>query len=370
LGLINRDNKFRYGSFKIEGQLVRSPTQIDSILSSGWLHTTDKQYRLIEDSYKHAVSNWKELIDETLLYERAKNVVSWGGPKNISMLPIIAEQKGLFSKKDLNTQWLDIQAGKLATELVHNGDLDIGIIVDTNISFIKFQPVNLKVVAVIMEKSDDAIIARKDKGIMNAKQLEGKKVGVTFGTTSHAMTMAYLQSKGVNISKINFVNQPPSDLQSALISGDIDAAALWQPLRFNTRVALKDIAVELQDNPPHKARVLVVVREDYAKTHQKEIAKFLKAMIDAEEYVQKNQQEAQEILSEQVGIPPNVLSASWSEYNLHVFMPKDLLTGIEKQGEWIIATQPEFKQKSLPEYAEALDQTFLKQVKADKVTGF
>jgi ABC-type nitrate/sulfonate/bicarbonate transport system substrate-binding protein len=286
------------------------------------------------------------------------------------MLPIIAEQKGLMVKEGLNAKRQDIQTGKLVFDAIISGNLDIGVTTDTNIAFIKFQPAKLKVVAVIAEKSDDAIIGRKDKGITNAKQLEGKKLGVTFGTSSQAMAIAYLQSKGVNISKVTFINQPPLALQAALTRGDIDAAALWQPLRFNTKIALKDKAVELRDNPPHKARVLVVVREDYAKTHQKEINQFLKAMIDAEEYAKKNQQEVQGILSKEVGIPANVLSASWSEYNLQVSMSKDLLTGIEKQGKWIIATQPEFKQKPLPQYADALAPEFLKQVRADKVTGF
>jgi ABC-type nitrate/sulfonate/bicarbonate transport system substrate-binding protein len=298
------------------------------------------------------------------------STTSWGGPKNIAMLPIVAEQKGLIVKEGLNAKRQDIQTGKLVVDAIISGNLDIGVTTDTNIAFIKFQPAKLKVVAVIAEKSDDAIIGRKDKGITNAKQLEGKKLGVTFGTSSQAMAIAYLQSKGVNISKVTFVNQPPPALQAALTRGDIDAAALWQPLRFNTKVALKDTAVELRDNPPHKARVLVVVREDYAKTHQKEITQFLKAMIDAEEYAKKNQQEVQGILSKEVGIPANVLSASWSEYNLQVSMSKDLLTGIEKQGKWIIATQPEFKQKPLPQYADALAPEFLKQVRADKVTGF
>lgn len=298
------------------------------------------------------------------------STTSWGGPKNIAMLPIVAEQKGLMTKEGLNAKRQDIQTGKLVVDAIISGSLDVGIITDTNIAFIKFQPVRLKVIAVIAEKSDDAIIGRKDKGITSAKQLEGKKLGVTFGTSSQAMAISYLQSKGVNISKVTFVNQPPPSLQAALTRGDIDAAALWQPLRFNTKIALKDTAVELRDNPPHKARVLVVVREDYAKTHQKEITQFLKAMIGAEEYTQKNQQEVQGILSKEVGIPANVLSASWSEYNLQVSMSRDLLTGIEKQGKWIIATQPQFKQKPLPQYADALAPEFLKQVRADKVTGF
>jgi hypothetical protein len=64
LGLTDRGNKFRYGSFRIDGQLIRSPTRIDSIFSSGWLYTTDKQYKLIEDSCREGISDWTELTKE------------------------------------------------------------------------------------------------------------------------------------------------------------------------------------------------------------------------------------------------------------------------------------------------------------------
>jgi ABC-type nitrate/sulfonate/bicarbonate transport system substrate-binding protein len=157
--------------------------------------------------------------------------VSWGGPKNISMLPLVAEKQGYFTKAELSAKREDIQTGKLAMDAVNSGKLDIGILVDTNIAYAQFQPAKLKVVAVIAEKSDDAIIARKDKGISDAKSLEGKKLGITLGTTSQAMAMSYLQAKGVNTGKVTFVNQPPPALQAALTKGDIDAAALWNPLR-------------------------------------------------------------------------------------------------------------------------------------------
>jgi hypothetical protein len=54
LGDNHKENKFRYGSFRVTGQLIRSPSPMDSIPSSGWLYTTDEQYKLIEDGYKQA----------------------------------------------------------------------------------------------------------------------------------------------------------------------------------------------------------------------------------------------------------------------------------------------------------------------------
>lgn len=57
----SKESRFRYGSFKVEGQLINSSTEFEEILSGGWLHTTREQYRLIEDSYKKAIPNWREL---------------------------------------------------------------------------------------------------------------------------------------------------------------------------------------------------------------------------------------------------------------------------------------------------------------------
>jgi ABC-type nitrate/sulfonate/bicarbonate transport system substrate-binding protein len=76
----------------------------------------------------------------------------WGGPKNISMLPIIAEKKGFFKEEGLEVRPNYVQTGKIAMDAVVSGDLDFGIIVETNIAFVKFQEgADIKVVASIAE---------------------------------------------------------------------------------------------------------------------------------------------------------------------------------------------------------------------------
>ncbi|HYN23008.1 MAG TPA: ABC transporter substrate-binding protein, partial [Thermoanaerobaculia bacterium] len=79
--------------------------------------------------------------------------VVWGGPKNISMLPLIAERKGFFKAEGLNTRPNYLQTGKLAMDAVVSRDLDFGVLVDTNIAFVKFQEgADIRVVANIIKK--------------------------------------------------------------------------------------------------------------------------------------------------------------------------------------------------------------------------
>jgi hypothetical protein len=63
LGLVRNDSKFRYGSFRVSGQITK-PANQRSISSCGWLYTTKEQYDLIEAGFKN-IPNWQKLIHES-----------------------------------------------------------------------------------------------------------------------------------------------------------------------------------------------------------------------------------------------------------------------------------------------------------------
>ena len=299
-----------------------------------------------------------------------EDTIKWGGPKNIAMLPILAQDQGFFAEEGLIAERNDIQTGKMAMDALISGDIDIAVLVETNIAFIEFQPgSNLKVISIIEEKYDDAILARKDNGITTAKDLEGKRLGLTPATTSHAFAIQYLESEGVDLENVTIVNMPPPSIQAALINGELDAGSLWQPLRYNVKAALGDNITEMNDNTAYKAYAILVVNEDYAKDHEDEITKYIKALIKAEQYLNENQEEAQGILAREIDIPLDILKTIWDEYELEVHISKELLDTIENEGRWIVETQQEHKGKAIPEYSDVMAPEYLKKIDATRVEG-
>lgn len=304
-------------------------------------------------------------------YNGKKSTIIWGCPKNIAMLPILAQVKGFFAKEGLNAQRQDIQTGKMAMDGLINGSIDFGVLVETNIAFIKFQPgVDLKIICIISEKFDDAIMARKDHGITNPKDLEGKRLGLTYATTSHAFAIQYLMAKGVDLSEVTIVNMPPPSIQAALINGELDAGSLWQPFRYNVAATLKDSSIEMKDTTTYKAYAIIVARGDYLQKHKNETVRFFKALIRAEQYLKKNLKESQQILSKEIAIPLDILKTVWNEYYLKIHMSKELLSSIEKEGKWIVETQSEFEGKGIPNYKEVFALEYLKIVDRKRVKGF
>jgi ABC-type nitrate/sulfonate/bicarbonate transport system substrate-binding protein len=265
----------------------------------------------------------------------SSKIYFFGGPKNISMLPIIAEKRGYFGKNGLNMERKDILTGGLTYDALVNKEIDFGVIVDTNIALanIKENP-DLEIIAIIQEKFDDVIIA--DSSIQKPKDLEGKRIAITPLTTSHAFAAFYLTLNGVDISSVEFVNMTPPAIQEALIQGEIEAGSLWQPFRYNVINELGDQVKTFNDRGAYTGFALVAVRAGFPDENPKVVENFLRALIDAKEYVGGSLLESQKILAEEVEIPFKILTDVWDEYSIKVSLSQSLIVTLENEAIWAI----------------------------------
>ena len=274
--------------------------------------------------------------------------ITWGGPKNIALLPILAQDQGFFAEEGLTTRRKDIQTGKIAMDTLITGGIDIAILVETNIAFIESpSDSNLKVISIIGEKYDDAILGRKNNITITAKDFEGKRIGYTPDITSHTL--------GANLSNISLKEYMPID-------GELDAESLWQPFRYTVKAGLNDHVID-------KAYAIIVVREDYAQNHEDEIEKYIKALIKAEKYLDENEDYVKNIYSTNLNIPIDVLEDHWSEYTFKVHLSDNLSKDIAKERKLISGIVTDYKGKPIPEYTDVAPE-YLKKVDPNRVVGF
>jgi NitT/TauT family transport system substrate-binding protein len=292
----------------------------------------------------------------------------WGGPKNISMIPVIAERKGFFQEVGLRVKSNYVQTGKVAMDAIVSGDLDFGIIVDTNIAFIKFQDgVDIKVIASVAEKHDDAIVARQDQGITKPQDLEGRTVAILPGTTSHRFADLFIDFYRLDRKKIEFLNLSPPSIQAGVINGNIEAGSVWQPYRYNIQRELGDRAIQFHDKRIYTAYSLVAVKKGLTEQRQQDTTTFLRALIKAEEFIRDHKEEAIAILSEELNTEKDVLKAVWDEYQLIVDLDEGLVRTFRDEGAWIVNTQKGFDSKTVPSYQDVLDTGFLRQIDPKRV---
>lgn len=301
----------------------------------------------------------------------AQVTVKWGGPKNISMLPLVADAQGLFSKHQVKATFVDIQTGKKAMDALRTGDVDLGILVDSNLAFAGLDgATDLQILACVMTKRDDALLVLSE-GFRVPTDIRGLTVGVTLGTTSHAYLVQWLEANGMKPSEVTLQNMPPPAIQAALLNGTLKAGCLWQPFRYSVLTSKPGVFTELKDPKVYQSYVLLVATKRYLEgpTGPATAMNFIRAILEAEAYVAQNDESTQRMIGETLGIPTDVMKAIWSEYDLRAFLDNDVLSLLDREGRWISESVPEHINKAVPNYRPFMHPEILRSIDAGRVKG-
>lgn len=294
--------------------------------------------------------------------------ITWGGPKNIAMLPIIAQQKGLFQKQGLSAKHAYLQTGKISLDSVVRGDIQFGVIVEATVAFAGFQNLaGIKIIAVNQEKLDDAVIARKDHGIVKPTDLMGKRLAVTYGTNSQMYAYRLLQANHIDPKTVKIVNLSPPAIVAALNNGEVDAGSVWQPFRHHLKQQLGDKATHFKNQGLYRGYALIAVNASWAQKNPKAVERFVKVLIDAEGYIRQHHDEAIQTLAREIDLAPDLLEQLWGEYVVAVSLPLKLSDVLAQEGHWIIGNVEGFQGKPLPDYSTFLDSAWLKRIDAARV---
>lgn len=70
---------------------------------------------------------------------------------------------------------------------------------------------------------------KKDSGIKSLEDTVGKKIAVSFGSTTHYSLLSALKEKGIDEKKITILDMKPADMLAAWKQGQIDGGYVWYP---------------------------------------------------------------------------------------------------------------------------------------------
>lgn len=291
--------------------------------------------------------------------------VSFATSKNAwCALTILAQKKGFFREEGIDVDLQYVQAAKLAMDALLGGSSQFSNVVETNMAFLGYTGnKNVEIVATHCESYDGAIVARRDAGIENPKDLEGKRLGVLQGTTSQVFADRFIEKYGLDRSKVIIVNLTPVAIQSSMLTKEIDAGSLWQPFVHNIVKQLGADALVFGDKDVYTAYMNIAILKDWAQQHPQTVARVLKAHIKAEDFAKTNKDEAIAIVAQEIGLEKDILAQMWDEYIYQVDIKPDLLKEIYAEGAWIQKSQPQFQGKPLPSFDDwAVNRSFLSKI--------
>jgi sulfonate transport system substrate-binding protein len=223
----------------------------------------------------------------------------------------VAKEKGWLQEEFLRqgaiVKWSSFLAGPPMNESFAAGEQDIGLMGDAPAIIGRAAGMDTRIIGRTSSGPTAlAVVVGKQSPIASPKGLRGKKVATVKGSYAHHLLTIVLRNAGMTTDDIRFLNMSQGDIATALEKGDIDAAAVWEPLI--TRLSDQGTARVLVDGTGIKKGILVVVAtKTFVDRNPDLVHKFLEVYERGRDYIRGNPREAARLLSGDMKLPPGQL---------------------------------------------------------------
>lgn len=147
---------------------------------------------------------------------------------------VYAAETGLFAKEDLDVEISYIVNGPDLPSLAASGEINLMSATVDMVASLREQDVDFSWLMKLSEISNtQGVVLGADSGISNPGELAGKRMGMYKGAAVELAVLNMAAANGVDFDSIEFVNLEPPEQMSALLRGDIDAMACWEPFIGN-----------------------------------------------------------------------------------------------------------------------------------------
>ncbi len=155
--------------------------------------------------------------------------------------------------------------------------------------------------------SGNGLMVHKDSAYFSIDDLKGKVVSVPFGSAAHGMLLKAFQDRKWGPEVIKLVSQTPEVGSTNLQEQKIDGHANFVP--FAELLPHRGFARKIFDGVETNAPTWhgVVVRTDFAEKYPEVVVGYLKATIEATNWIKKDPKLASEKIAEWTGIDKTVV---------------------------------------------------------------
>jgi len=223
----------------------------------------------------------------------------------------IAKERGEFVKKmqakGYKVVFKEFQDGNSLMQAMKAGSVDYARTGDTPPVSALSSGTKLTYIAASSSKAKGSgILVKKSSSISSLKDLKGKKVAYTKGTSSQYMLAAALKKAGLKTTDITWVNMDQSSASVAFSKGKVDAWATWDPYisqaELTQNAKLLTNGVGITNN-----RDYILAMQSYAKSNT-EVSKYLVKYLEEDmQWANNNHSELITMMSKSLKVSKSVV---------------------------------------------------------------
>jgi NitT/TauT family transport system substrate-binding protein len=311
---------------------------------------------------------WPLPDSETTYLGTPESITIGYAPFESIALLCIAEGRNLFSRNGINVISRKYDTGAGALDGLLNGETNV--VVGTNefpLVGSAFQKQRISTIGCIAKSEFIYLIGRKDRGIENASDLKGKRIGTTLRTIAHFYLGRFLELHGMSMQDITLVDlKAPGEWVNAIAEGDVDAIATAQPYAnsIKDRLGANAVIWSAQSNQPLYTQVIST--DEWIAKHPKLIARFLKSMAEAEDYAIVHPTEAKAIVQKKLNLDAGYMDTVWQQNRFSLSLDQSLILAMEDEARWMIKNNLT-AEKKVPNFLDYIHEDDLKAIKPEAV---
>ena len=244
------------------------------------------------------------------------NTVTTGAViRQLKLLDKYLPKTGKYEGVTYDIEWQNFTSGPPVTNGMMAGKLQFGAMGDypliVNGYTFQSNPESksqlIAVAAYNLAGSGNGVVVNKDSPYYELSDLKGKIVSVPFGSAAHGMVLKALQDRGWPADYFQLVSQTPEVGATNLREKKIDAHADFVP--FAELLPHRGYARKIFDGIETNTSTWhgVVVRTDFAEKYPEIVNAYLKAVIEANDWVRSDPKAAAEKIAEWTGIDKEVV---------------------------------------------------------------
>lgn len=176
------------------------------------------------------------------------------------------------------------------------------------------------------------VAVRDELPISTVEDLQGKRVAVMFGTSSHYGLLEVFRQAGIATNDELIFDMLPPAARAAFVAKEVDAWAVWPPFVEHQQTARRARVVVGGDAKIHSA---MAVSDSFIETHPAATQALASVLQAAKVWIQTHPEEAQLLVSTHLDEPLDVVRLAWGKHNWGANLDTEVLTDIQAKSDFL-----------------------------------
>lgn len=219
---------------------------------------------------------------------------------------LLAKATNMFEEKfdNVEVELLQFEAAVDVNTAMAAGEIDVGLIGSSSVASGIAQGLSNQVIWLHDVIGDnEALVVKKDSGIKSLEDAVGKKIAVSFGSTTHYSLLSALKLKGIDEKEITILDMKPADMLAAWKQGQIDGGYVWYPTLGEM---LDDGEIILTSRELAEDGIITadvgIATTDFIEKHPEVLKQYIKILDEAVEHYRTSKDEAADALTGELNV--------------------------------------------------------------------